>query len=229
MDYEKAYKEAHSRAEMFRNTIYKGVAEEIFPDLREESYNEKIIKELIEMVKEDWPGRSDVVDWLEKQGDQNSSFESFWNASPADTFYIEHGKYYYCIEDYYSGGCKRATKGDVVQALRGMPMMSLNREEATKYFIPVNSIEQKLEWSDKDEEHIDSLLKRLDGLCRNKFERTRFAISEDRNWLKSLRPQSHWKPSEKQMEHLYYAIKDYKKSGYITNTLEGLYDELKKL
>lgn len=45
MDYEKAYKEAHSRAEMFRNTIYKGVAEEIL----------------------DWPGRSDVVDWIERQ------------------------------------------------------------------------------------------------------------------------------------------------------------------
>ena len=42
-------------------------------------------------------------------------------------------------------------------------------------------------WSEKDEQHIDSLLKRLDGLCRNEFERTRFAISEDRDWLKSLK------------------------------------------
>lgn len=73
MDYEKAYKEAHSRAEMFRDTIYGGIAEEIFPDLRESSYDEKIRKELIEMVKEDWPGRSDVVDWLERQGEQKKS------------------------------------------------------------------------------------------------------------------------------------------------------------
>lgn len=42
-------------------------------------------------------------------------------------------------------------------------------------------------WSEKDEQHIDSLLKRLDGLCRNEFERTRFAISEDEDWLKSLK------------------------------------------
>ena len=42
-------------------------------------------------------------------------------------------------------------------------------------------------WSEKDEQHIDSLLKRLDGLCRNEFERTRFAISEDRDWLTSLK------------------------------------------
>lgn len=42
-------------------------------------------------------------------------------------------------------------------------------------------------WSEEDEQHIDSLLKRLDGLCRNEFERTRFAIREDRDWLKSLK------------------------------------------
>lgn len=37
------------------------------------------------------------------------------------------------------------------------------------------------EWSEEDEKYIDSLLKRLDGLCRNEFERTRFAISEDKD------------------------------------------------
>ena len=46
---------------------------------------------------------------------------------------------------------------------------------------------QKPAWSEEDEQHIDSLLKRLDGLCRNEFERTRFAISEDEDWLKSLK------------------------------------------
>lgn len=47
----------------------------------------------------------------------------------------------------------------------------------------------KQEWSEEDERHVNSLLKRLEGLCRNKFERTRFAINEDEDWLKSLRPQ----------------------------------------
>ena len=45
---------------------------------------------------------------------------------------------------------------------------------------------QNKTWTEEDKQHIDSLLKRLDGLCRNKFERTRFAISEDRDWLKHL-------------------------------------------
>lgn len=42
-------------------------------------------------------------------------------------------------------------------------------------------------WSEKDEQHVDSLLKRLEGLCRNEFARTRFAVNEDMDWLKSLK------------------------------------------
>jgi len=55
---------------------------------------------------------------------------------------IEHGKYYYCIKDYFCGGRKQASKGDVVQALRGMAMMSLG-DKAGNYFLPINYIEQK--------------------------------------------------------------------------------------
>ena len=36
-----------------------------------------------------------------------------------EPFEAEHGKYYYCIKDYFCGGRKQASKGDVVQALRG--------------------------------------------------------------------------------------------------------------
>jgi hypothetical protein len=50
----------------------------------------------------------------------------------------EHGKYYYCIKDYFSGGKKFSSKGDVVQALRGLPIMAL--EDISEYFIPVKRI-----------------------------------------------------------------------------------------
>ena len=53
--------------------------------------------------------------------------------------HIEHGKFYYCIKDYYSGGNKRASKGDVVQALNGMSMMALG-VKANEYFMPVKKI-----------------------------------------------------------------------------------------
>ena len=62
---------------------------------------------------------------------------------PAEQFAIEHGKFYYCIKDYFSGGRKCASRGDVVQALRGLSMMGLTSEEAAVYFRPVNKIEQK--------------------------------------------------------------------------------------
>ena len=49
-------------------------------------------------------------------------------------------------------------------------------------------------------------------------------------WLKSLRPQSHWKPSKEQMGALLIAIGDEKQSGSdIAKPLRQLYYSLKKL
>lgn len=55
-----------------------------------------------------------------------------------EPFKAEHGKYYYCIKDYFSGGKKQASKGDVVQALRGLPIMGL--DDASEFFLPVNNM-----------------------------------------------------------------------------------------
>jgi hypothetical protein len=61
----------------------------------------------------------------------------------------------------------------------------VTREEALAWLEKQG--EKKPALREEDEQHIDSLLKRLDGLCRNEFERTRFAINEDEDWLKSLK------------------------------------------
>lgn len=47
----------------------------------------------------------------------------------------------------------------------------------------------KPKWSEEDEKHIDSLLERLEGMCKKgaTFTKTRFAISQDMDWLKSLK------------------------------------------
>ena len=87
----------------------------------------------------------------------------------------------------------------------------------------------KQEWSEEDEQHIDSLLKRLDALCRNKFERTRFAISEDRDWLKSLRPQNRWKPSDEQMEALDWQVENTSVGSWQYKATKELMVDLKKL
>lgn len=59
----------------------------------------------------------------------------------------------------------------------------LGQQEVTK----ISDQVKDSDWSEEDAQHIDSLLKRLDGLCRNEFERTRFAINEDIDWLKALK------------------------------------------
>ena len=90
-------------------------------------------------------------------------------------------------------------------------------------------VQPKQEWNEEDEQHIDSLLKRLDALCRNKFERTRFAISEDRDWLKSLRPQSRWKPSDEQMEALDWQVKNTSVGSWQYKATKELLGDLKKI
>lgn len=145
------------------------------------------------------------------------------NKEDIKPFTIEHGKYYYCIEDYWSGGNKRASKGDVVQALRGMNMMALNSEEAANYFLPVNSIKQKSnEWDEEDEKMFRSLHNIIyvvrDCDCDSKEKK------ELSDWLKSIRPQSQWKPSDEQMDMLKIAV-----STSNSIVLDSLYNDLKKL
>jgi len=86
--------------------------------------------------------------------------------------------------------------------------------------------EMQKEWSEEDENHVISLLERLEGLCRNEFERTRFAINEDQDWLKSLKDRYTWKPSEEQMITLRQIISG---CSYDFEPLVELEEQLKKL
>ena len=49
--------------------------------------------------------------------------------------------------------------------------------------------EQKSKWSGDDNEHVKSILERLEGMCKKgaTFTATRFAVSQDIDWLKSLK------------------------------------------
>lgn len=89
-------------------------------------------------------------------------------------------------------------------------------------------IEHKPSWSEKNNEHVNSLLKRLDGLCRKEFTTTRFAINEDEDWLKSLKDKYTWKPSEEQMNTLEYYMHTLICNEH-KEVLFGLYADLKKL
>lgn len=116
--------------------------------------------------------------------------------------HIEHGKYYYCIKDYYSGGHKRASKGEVVQALRGMSMMALG-VEANEYFIPVKCIvDDRHAWSEEDEEAIGMAIIALEDMYDEDAPNTTYGgynlpFNKAAERLKSLKdrvqPKQEWK------------------------------------
>ncbi len=140
--------------------------------------------------------------------------------------HIEHGKYYYCIKDYYSGGCKKASKGEVVQALRGMSMMALEAK-ANEYFIPVVGI--KSAWSEEDDYNIEILLCLLDNEKENYPRPSSYVqdIEKTYKWLKSLRPQNKYdyNPYKAVVESIVEMCKHYDKANH--SGLRDFYDNVK--
>lgn len=89
--------------------------------------------------------------------------------------------------------------------------------------------EQKpVEWNEEDEDILNSLIRLYD----KEYSKDKWPWSSGRHtfgdvvrFLKSLRPQPHWKPSEEQMKALQNAVA---LTGW-GNDLESLYNDLKKL
>lgn len=85
--------------------------------------------------------------------------------------------------------------------------------------------EKPAEWSEEDEKMIQSLILEIDkhvffaGIESNKII----------NFLKSLRPQPHWKPGEEQMEWLESAVRLSTNKPHIHGIIISLYEQLKKL
>ena len=104
-----------------------------------------------------------------------------------------------------------------------------------------NEIKQEsAEWSEEDEAHIDSLLKRLEAIRKPgaAFIPTGFAISEDADWLKYLKDRvgceanctttKGWKPSDDQIEALESATENWAYGEY-QDSLKELIKQLKQL
>ena len=103
-------------------------------------------------------------------------------------FEAEHGKYYYCIKDYYAGGNKRASKGDVIQALRGLSIMGL--KDASEYFLPVNFINGQQcnsAWSEEDEKKCQETIGWFEKRCFPYALEHENPARESIKWLKSLK------------------------------------------
>ena len=254
MDYEKKYKEALERAKQFSEKPYledsKGIVEYIFPELKE-SEDKKILRSLKAVVKEYdmWPERglsmNDVLTWLEKQGEQKP-----------------YGLREECkdCQCNYAGECKgscamkrgeqKSVKvpkfkvGDKVYTLRNRFECTIESIDETTYYGDTTNfdikdqnnwklVEQK-PWSEEDEIIVDVLYayaeKANQNGCPNDAKRIEAAI----NKLKSLRPQSQWKPSDEQIKVCKEVYADLLSAkgfdlGTVNSELNRLEEELKKL
>lgn len=81
----------------------------------------------------------------------------------------------------------------------------------------------KQEWSEKDKTMRMKVLKYLSTRC-NVFE-----YEEVEEWLNNIRPQTHWKPSEEQMEWLEIAVEQSSDKLGIHGIILSLYEQLKRL
>lgn len=90
------------------------------------------------------------------------------------------------------------------------------------------------EWGEEDEEMLDIVLDMVDCSTVVPHSGGQLRPSDNykkdiSNWLKSLRPQSHWKPSDEQMYWLESAVKLSIDKPYIHGIIISLYEQLKRL
>ena len=136
-----------------------------FPELKYDD-DEQTRRNLLTMFKTALPDvfnrygmdKNDAVAWVEKmkdcvpkqavadaylRGRNDAENKHKYALNVLESFNIdriEEGKYYYCVEDYYGwDGHKEASKGDVIQAEKGM-RLTVEGAKSNLYFIPVNSI-----------------------------------------------------------------------------------------
>lgn len=85
------------------------------------------------------------------------------------------------------------------------------------------------EWSDKDESYLQTVINEMEVNKKEAREYEHKKYDTIILWLKSLRPQTHWKPSEEQMKWLKDVIETVPMTCRQQVPLESLYNDLKKL
>lgn len=87
---------------------------------------------------------------------------------------------------------------------------------------------KRQEWSEEDENTLNGIIEDLNSLKQsNPSDISKGVYQEEIDWLESLRPQSHWKPSKEHMEALLWCVAHL--GGADHRVLGELYEHLKKL
>lgn len=135
-----------------------------------------------------------------------------------------------CTTIYFTDGTEINVK-ETRQEINKILEMPYDREEiklmADEY--------QKSAWSEEDKYLLDETIKHLEALIRiTKKQGSTYSdeiqyYQRDIDWLKSLKPQNTWKPSEEQIEALRRMKAAIAGEGEIYKPLNLLYEDLLKL
>lgn len=197
-----------------------------------ESEDEKIRKDLIDYHKNGlnespWFTQElkhqDILNWLEKQGEQKPEIEYIYPRFRIGDVIepIKPNGYYvpqrveYIANGYYN------CKSDDNTAFSSFP---INSEDEYQL------VEQK-SWSEEDEKMKSLIISTLTSMGTLNLERYyHMNLDEVKEWLKSLKPQPRWKPTEEQMEALNWIAYNYALMDKGTEEkLQSLYNDLKSL
>jgi len=207
MDYEKKYNEALEDMRVIYPNL-KGDAklavEHAFPELAE-SEDERIRKGIVETIKQcpdtflNPKNRDEMLAYLEKQKEQKPAWSEEDKQWLSEVYFaIDHSMY---SED--------------------------ERQAMKKYIDSLRSQSKPTEWSEEDENKIES----IKGLITTgRFADTN-TIRTIWELLDSLRPQPQWKPSEEQIYSLGTVVKGAGdvSVGSVGYNLKSLYEQLKSL
>lgn len=233
MDYEKKYNELVERIKEFHevgNAHTKAQMEIILPELAE-SENEKIRKEMIDyfsQFKEDGIRGVDITPWIAYLERQKNILQE--KAQNITTNMLEdriEGIQHELIE--FLSNTVDASWVDIIESADSYA-------ERIKNIIEKQKEQKPAEWSEEDETALGDLMWCIEQARKSaKNENDMGNIWFAENWvkkrIKSLRPQSHWKPSEEQMDVFVDALYYLPKNGFKdpNGCIESLYNDLKKL
>lgn len=113
---------------------------------------------------------------------------------------------------------------DIVAAVETYGDFTQGRKEEIYAWLEKQSEQKPAEWSEEDEVKINRIVACLENL--NVADND--ILLKDVDWLKSLRPQSTWKPSDKQLIALKEACDEHWEPDGL-DPLYTLYQQLKKL
>jgi hypothetical protein len=223
MAQEEKFKEAKRLYET-ANADQRYVLESLFPELKE-SEDERIRKEIISAIKEDWPGHTDWIAWLESQGETSPVLSNSSNIGKVEQKPVEWSE-----EDLSMIGGIRSI---IEKYAFSQSAVDVNGELCEKEFIDADNwlkslegrVQPKQEWSEEDEKMLECAIDIIEWYSVVDKSKSR-RVSD---WLKSLRPQSHWKPSEEQMLAVETAINVIGKGTLNGGQLTELLEQLKAL